>query len=118
MALSSWEKECSDVVGAMADAGKRLIGVERVEMGGRVIKGPYARWAELVAEVAAQYAMHGQEAWYWVRDLFNQPDFEVLFSIIRQKGGVDAQLFEAYIIHKYPLVPRYSTLTWFELGML
>ena len=79
--------------------------------GGRVIKGPYARWAELVAEVAAHYAMHGHEAWYWVRDLFNQPDFEVLFAIIRQKGGVDAQLFEAYIIHKYPLVPRYSTLT-------
>ena len=53
-----------------------------------------------------------------MRDLFNQPDFEVLFAIIRQKGGVDAQLFEAYIIHKYPLVPWYSTLTWFELGML
>jgi hypothetical protein len=80
MALSSWEKECSDVVAAMVDAGKRLIGVESVEMGGRVIKGPYARWAELVAEVAAHYAMHGHEAWYWVRDLFNQPDFEVLFT--------------------------------------
>jgi hypothetical protein len=117
MALS-WQKECSEVVGAMADAGKRLIGVESVEMGGRVIKGPYARWAELVAEAAALYAIHGQEARGWLRDLLNQPDFEVLFDIIRREGGVDAQLFEAYIIHKYPLVPRYSTLTWFELGML
>jgi len=65
MSSSSWEKECGEVVGAMADAGKRLIGVESVEMGGRVIKGPYARWAELVAEVAACYAMHGHEAWHW-----------------------------------------------------
>ena len=65
MSSPSWEKECSDVVGAMADAGKRLIGVQRAEMGGRVIKAPYARWAELVTEVAARYAMHGHEAWHW-----------------------------------------------------
>ena len=65
MSSSSWEKECCEVVGAMADAGKRLIGVESAEIGGRVIKGPYARWAELVAEVAACYAMHGHEAWHW-----------------------------------------------------
>ena len=118
MSSPSWEKECSDVVGAMADAGKRLIGVQRAEMGGRVITAPYARWAELVAEVAALYATHGREAWHWVRDLFNQPDFEVLYSIVKRKGGTDAMLFEVYITHKYPLVPRYATLTWFELGML
>ena len=53
MSSCAWERECSDVVGAMADAGKCLIGVQRVEMGGRV------------AEVAARYAMHGHEAWHW-----------------------------------------------------
>ena len=87
-------------------------------MGRRVIKGPYARWAELVAEAAACYAMHRHEAWHGGRDLLNQPDFEVPFAIIKQKGGVDAQLLEVYIAHKYPLIPRSSTITWFGLGML
>ena len=79
----------------MADAGKQLIGVQKVKMGGRVLLGPYA-WGSRKL----------RHAWLWN------------FTIIKNKGGLDAQLFEVYIVHKYPLVPRKGTITWFELDML
>ena len=52
-----------------------------------IVRAPYARWTELIAEVASSYAKHGKEAWHWVRSILSQPDFEVLFDVIKEKGG-------------------------------